>query len=185
VQQQDSDLIRRFLEGDAQALKTIDGWIGRAMWPYRRRLAEELEDVCQDVRLELTRLLRNGEFRGEASLKTYVWRVANHSSLDRVRSQTRWRWIDLEGIRESLERDGVLSLREGIGREVRDLAVRVIREIPQECRRLWGMLVEGLSYSEMSERWGVAEGALRVKVLRCRKKAMAIRERLAGVPPPS
>jgi DNA-directed RNA polymerase specialized sigma24 family protein len=49
-----------------------------------------------------------------------------------------------------------------------------------ECRRLWRMLVDGFSYREMSDEYGVSEGALRVRVLRCRRKALEVRERLLG-----
>jgi DNA-directed RNA polymerase specialized sigma24 family protein len=41
------------------------------------------------------------------------------------------------------------------------------------------MVHAGLSYREMSERLGVAEGTLRVRVLRCREKAVAVRAELA------
>jgi DNA-directed RNA polymerase specialized sigma24 family protein len=40
------------------------------------------------------------------------------------------------------------------------------------------MIHAGLSYREMSSRLGVAEGTLRVRVLRCREKAVAVRAEL-------
>jgi len=40
------------------------------------------------------------------------------------------------------------------------------------------MIHAGLSYKEMSDRLGVAEGTLRVRVLRCREKAVAARGEL-------
>ena len=40
------------------------------------------------------------------------------------------------------------------------------------------MILDGLSYQEMSERLSTAEGTLRVRVLRCRKKAVEARDRL-------
>jgi hypothetical protein len=42
------------------------------------------------------------------------------------------------------------------------------------------MIVAGLSYREMSLRMSVAEGTLRVRVLRCREKAVAVRQELLG-----
>ena len=44
----------------------------------------------------------------------------------------------------------------------------------------WKMIVIGHSYREMSQRLGVAEGTLRVRVLRCREKAVAARHDLLG-----
>jgi DNA-directed RNA polymerase specialized sigma24 family protein len=48
--------------------------------------------------------------------------------------------------------------------------------MPVECQKLWRMIVAGMSYRQMSERLEVSEGTLRVRVLRCRKRAMARRD---------
>ena len=178
MQSQDSGLIRRFLRGDCEAITEIDGWIEHAIWPFRQRLADDWEDLFQDVRLEVTRLLRENVFRGESSLKTYVWRVANHISVDRVRSVTKWKWADIETMEEDLELGGLLSRSHGSRYEDRDLMTRVLRELSEECRELGSLIAAGFSYSEMSRRLHIAEGTLRVRVLRCRKKAAAIRNRL-------
>ncbi|MBI3949148.1 MAG: sigma-70 family RNA polymerase sigma factor [Acidobacteria bacterium] len=50
----------------------------------------------------------------------------------------------------------------------------------QECRQLWGMILDGLSYQQMSQHLNVSEGSLRVRVMRCRKKAVAVRDQLLG-----
>ena len=39
---------------------------------------------------------------------------------------------------------------------------------------LWALLLAGRSYREMSELLGVGEGALRVRVLRCRRRAITL-----------
>lgn len=178
MQSQDPDLIHRFLRGDRDAITEIDGWIEHAIWPYRQRLADAWEDLLQDIRLELTRLLRENIFRGESRLKTYVWRVANHICVDRLRSVAKWKWTDLETIEEDLTCDGLISRSEGSRYEDRDLMKRVLRELSAECRQMWALIVAGFSYSEMSHRMRIAEGTLRVRVLRCRKKAIAIRDQL-------
>ena len=92
----DRDMVTRFLRGDADAVATLDSWISRAAWPYQRRLANRWDDVLQDVRLEVTRLLGEGKFRGESSLRTYLWRVVSHTCLDQIRSQGKWQFTDLE-----------------------------------------------------------------------------------------
>ena len=93
---EDQDMAARFLRGETDAVGTVDGWIARAAWPYQRRLANRWDDVLQDVRLEVTRLLSQGKFRGESSLKTYLWRVVSHTCLDQIRSQSKWQWADLD-----------------------------------------------------------------------------------------
>lgn len=176
----DADLIARFLQGDPGAVATLDEWIGRASRPYRRRLASQWEDVLQDLRLEITRLFQAGTFQGESSLKTYLWRVVNHSCLDQIRARKRWQWTDLETAEHQAAGAMSRPADQGERRETQDLLLRVLQETSKECQELWRMIFEGLSYREMSQRLGVSEGALRVRVLRCRKRAVEIRNRLLG-----
>jgi RNA polymerase sigma-70 factor (ECF subfamily) len=176
----DLDLVARYLRGDREAFGMVDGWISRAAWPYQRRLAGRWDDVLQDVRLEVTRLLGEGKFRGESSLRTYLWRVVSHTCLDEIRAETRWQWADLEVL--ELGAEPVRRQPESLPRrqEDRDLLGRVLDRVPPDCRALWKMIVEGLSYREMSRRMDVAEGTLRVRVLRCRERAQAIRREISG-----
>ena len=44
-----------------------------------RRLADAWEDVLQELRIEVFRLLEKQQFRGDSSLKTYLWRVVSRS----------------------------------------------------------------------------------------------------------
>ncbi len=174
----DAVVVAGYLSGDPEAVSTVDGWIARAAWPYQRRLAHRWDDVLQDVRVEVTRLLQRQEFRGGSSLKTYLWRVVNHTCLDQIRGQTRWQWADLETLDQG---DGpALEPRPSLQRqeEERDLLLRVWGRMSRDCRDLWAMIAAGLSYREMSGKMGVAEGTLRVRVLRCREKAASVRAEL-------
>lgn len=176
----DRDVVARFLRGEPEAVATLDGWIVRAAWPYQRRLANRWDDVLQDVRLEVTRLLGDGKFRGESSLRTYLWRVVSHTCLDQIRAQTKWQWADLDTLDQDDGRAAGPVQPVGDDPVERDLLMRVLDRASQECRELWRMLVLGLSYREMSLRLQVAEGTLRVRVLRCRERAVASRAELLG-----
>src|SRR4028118_276493 len=84
---EDQEMAARFLRGEADAVATVDGWISRAAWPYQRRLVNRWDDVLQDIRLEITRLLSQGKFRGESSLRTHPGRAASPSSRDHTRGE--------------------------------------------------------------------------------------------------
>ncbi|HEX2253835.1 MAG TPA: sigma-70 family RNA polymerase sigma factor [Thermoanaerobaculia bacterium] len=174
----DDQLIERYLRGDSEAVAVVDEWLRRAASSYRRRLREHWDDVLQDVRLEVTRLLRQGKFRGESSLKTYLWRVTGHTCLDRLRARQRSRVVELDSdLTEGDHAEEMAAPPRGWNAE-RDLLLRVLARMDEDCRRLWGMLIEGRSYREMSAETGVSEGALRVRVLRCRKRATEVRDDL-------
>jgi RNA polymerase sigma-70 factor (ECF subfamily) len=173
----DDDLIRRFLQGEAEAIAVIDGWLARAASPYRRRLAFQWDDIRQHVRFETTRLLQQRTFRGESSLKTYVWRIVSHACVDAIRRLQRKPTdpLDLAESREDPRASPFDRVRE---RETADLLMQVVGDAAPECRALWTMLLDGLSYQEMTAQLGVAEGALRVRVSRCRQRAVEARDRL-------
>lgn len=175
----DQELTSGYLQGDPEAVRHVDQWIRKAAFPYRRRLSDEWDDLRQDLRLEIFQLLQKGKFRRESSLKTYVWRVVSHSCLDRCRARSRNREIDID-----LEDVSVLMpprpAAQGSDAIRRNLLLRVLEETSEDCRRLWQMIAQGFSYKEMSAELDVSPGALRVRVLRCRRKAQEVREQLLG-----
>src|SRR6185295_14732092 len=178
---EDRDVVHKFLAGDRQAVATIDAWILRAAWPFQRRLRSRWDDVLQEIRLEITRLLKQGKFRGDSSLKTYLFRVVTHTCLDQVRAQNKHRWEDLDDLEGADQPQATERSPADTGAD-RDLLFRVLDRVPHDCRNLWKMLAAGLSYKEMGDRMGVAEGTLRVRVLRCREKATSARAELfAGI----
>jgi DNA-directed RNA polymerase specialized sigma24 family protein len=57
---------------------------------------------------------------------------------------------------------------------------QIVEQMSGDCRDLWRSIAAGQSYRQMSRQLGVSEGALRVRVLRCRRRALEIRESLKG-----
>lgn len=172
----DEDLISRLLDGDADTIARVRTWIRAAFQAYRKRLGNELEDLEQEILLELTEALREGRFRGSSTLRTYVRTYVHHKGIDRLRALGRRTWVDIESL--ELPAPAPTALEQLSRSEQVAVALRVQERVPQPCRELWQMLRQGLSYREMSRRLGVAEGALRVRVLRCRQRALELREKI-------
>jgi RNA polymerase sigma factor (sigma-70 family) len=160
-----------YLRGEAVAAARVDGWIAGAAGPFRRRLAADWPDLLQEVRLEVLRLLRRSSWRGEARLKTYVWRVTAHTCLDALRRQRRR--PEGEPVETALELSSPdPSPLERVIDDDRALALlTALQAVPAECRQIWDRILRGLGYREISGELGVSEGALRVRAHRCRKHA--------------
>jgi RNA polymerase sigma factor (sigma-70 family) len=176
----DDAIIAGFLSGQREAVDKVDGWIARAASPYQRRLYAQWDDLLQAARMEATRLLRQGKFRGESSLKTYIWQVVNHLCIDHLRALAKTPAIEFETLLEVPASTESSPLEHLLQKESEEILLRVLEEMPESCRELWTMILEGLSYKEMSLRQGVSEGTLRVRVLRCRKSAVALRQQLVA-----
>ena len=165
----------RFLAGDSAAVAAVSGWVRLALAPFRFRLREEVDDLAQQAQLELCIALRRA--KGEPTeLRAFVWRVTVRSAIDRLRSRSRWRFQEL-GDLASPSQAAPLALENLLREESRTLLVRLLAELPRACRDLFQQLFAGLSYSEMARQAGVRDGTLRVRVLRCRRRALALARR--------
>lgn len=175
---EDEAIIAGFLNGESEAIDTVDGWIARAASPFQRRLSAQWDDLLQAARMEVTRLLRQGKFRGESGLKTYLWQVVNHTCINHVRALSRAPAVELENLTELPASAQGSPLEQLLQKESEDMLMSVLEQTPAGCRELWQMILAGLNYKEMSVRQGVSEGTLRVRVLRCRKSAVTVREQI-------
>jgi len=174
----DRRLIAQLLAGDDAAIVAVRGWVVVAIGRYRGRLAGDAEDLEQEVLLDLMESLADGRFRRQSRLATYVHSYARFKCIDRLRALGRRDMVELDD--EAFTAEGPSPLDELTQREGVELAQRVVAALPGDCRRLWEMIADGLSYREMSAATGLAEGTLRVRVHRCRQQALAIRAQLLG-----
>ncbi len=172
----DVRLISRLLDGDPRTVDRIRTWIRAASRPYQARLGSEIEDLEQEILLDVTRALRAGRFEGKSRLKTYVRTIVHHKSIDRLRQQRRRQWLDVEEL--ELPSGDLSPLDEATRSQDTALGLHVLEQMPDSCRELWSMLEQGMRYREMSRRLGVGEGALRARVLRCRRRALELRARM-------
>lgn len=171
----DEGLMRGFLAGEPAAVSRIERWITAAGRPFRTRLQSHWEDVRQDVMTELTRLFREQRFRGEAALVSYVWRISNHTCIRHLRRQQRW-IADGQEILEERRDPGQTAADRLLEQDRVTTIERLVSQLGEECRKLLRRILAGESYEAMSEALGLAAGTLRVRVLRCRRKAMELRD---------
>jgi RNA polymerase sigma-70 factor (ECF subfamily) len=169
---EDAETAAGFLGGEAAAIALVDRWIAGAAAPFRNRLATEWPDLLQEIRLEVFRLLQRSSWRGEARLKTYVWRVATHSSLDAVRRLRRRPVHEPADAEAPLPSRDPSPLDQALEGDTGRRLLAALAAVPEDCRQLWQGILGGLSYREISGQMGVSEGALRVRAHRCRKRAL-------------
>lgn len=173
----DARLIALLLAGDSDGIAQVRAWVAAALGRYRGRLGAEVEDVEQEVMLDLMEALGAGRFRRQSRLETYVFSFARFKCVDRLRALGRRDMVEIEDA--ALTFDAPSALEELARRETEELAARIVAALPAPCRELWEMIADGMSYRQMSDRTGLSEGAIRVRVHRCRQRAIELRQRLA------
>ncbi len=182
-------LVEAFREGKAGAFDAIVRAHQDRVYAFCLRMLSDREDaldVAQEVFLSAYRNLAG--FRGEASLSTWLLRIAANRSLNRIRQRgTRAARevmpIDPQGEGDShfqppgREEDRPDRMVES--RETRKILEAAIANLDDDSRTLVLLSdVEGLSYEELSEAVGIPLGTVKSKLHRAR---MALRKMLAPV----
>jgi len=159
----DADLLILFGKGDEQAFnELVRRHQERVYWVARRVLGthEEADDVVQDVFLRAYEGLRR--FRGDASLSTWLYRIAMNLSLNALRKKRVRRMLHLEELgQEPASRadatDGPL-----LRREEDEALRRAVDALPEKQKQVFILrYYEELSYAEIALILKKSEGGLK------------------------
>jgi RNA polymerase sigma-70 factor (ECF subfamily) len=172
----DDERIRALLAGETSSFAEVRRWVRAAASGYRD--VAETEDLEQDTLAALVVALREGRFRGEASLQTYVRRQVHYTCIDRLRAAKARPTLPIEGL--ELPSPEPSSLGRLVDEERVATALRVLGQLPADCLDLWRGILAGKSYTVLSQERGVSEGTLRVRALRCRRRALETRAALGS-----
>ena len=171
----DQAIIQAFLAGHEGAVESIRTWLEESVWRFRPQLRLPWEDVRQELLLEAFQTLQSGEFRGEARLRTFLWRLAKFRCLNLLRDQRRpGPQPAPEAVLEAAPAFEASPLDRIAERQSTGHLQALMARMPPECRDLWARILEGWSYRRISEDLGVSEGALRVRALKAGGLSMRI-----------
>jgi RNA polymerase sigma-70 factor (ECF subfamily) len=159
--QTDLDLIARWKGGDqraaAQLVERHVGAVGRFAASVGAR--EEVQEIVQDTFVRAFASIDS--FRGDSTLRTWLFTIARRLLLDRRRSERRrGTQVEVEEADAVTEYDPLDSL---IADETRSRMSAAMKRLSPTQREVFVLRVsEGLSYKEIAEAAGTTEGAARV-----------------------
>ncbi len=84
---QNEQLLKRLQEGDERALADLSAQYGAKIYQLAFRYLrnhEDAEEVAQDVLYKVFRKV--GEFRGDAQLSSWIYRITFNAAMSRLRS---------------------------------------------------------------------------------------------------
>ena len=178
----DRELVLRWQGGDESAFEVLVERHQRRVFRLLMRMMgtrEEAEDVSQETFLSLHR--HGKRFRSEARFSTFVYRVAANAALNRRRSLGRARTrTDRFAVTQSAGDNLPYAPRDpedaALGNELSQKVRDALQELTPSLRMPVVLYdIEGLSYGEIAEVLGVAEGTIKSRIHRARK---ALREQL-------
>lgn len=126
--------------------------------------AHAREDLLQEIRLAIWTALPR--FRGESSLRTFLFRVAHNRALTHV--WRRNRNISSEDSEETVDaREGPEAA--AIQAANRSSLMEAIRQLPLPFRQVITLSLEDLSHTEIASVLGISENNVAVRMNRARK----------------
>lgn len=189
--EQDWALVEELREGSERAFDYLISTYQRPIYNFVFRLLEDpadAPDVTQEVFLKVFRNIR--EFRGECSLKTWIYRIAVNeaSNLRRWFSRHRRRELSLDD-----SEDGRTTLAATLAdahetpyeQVLRRERMRALEEALSQVKESFRVAVvlrdiEGLSYEEITQVLQVSIGTVKSRILRGRE---ALRQKLLEAVP--
>jgi len=192
TESRDEDLVAQAKAGNLQAFETLATRHERSIYTVALRITRnetDAEDITQQTFLNAIEHL-NG-FRGEASFRTWVQRIATHAALKILRKRRGLPTVSLDQSAGPADDSGPLPHPEFIAdwrESPRELAERAetARGIQEaldqlsEKHRLVFLLrdVQGFSVKETADALGLSEANVKVRLLRAR---LQLREQLTAV----
>ena len=176
VSRPDAELVARCRAGDVDAFEALYREHAPRIYSLACRMTgspQEGEDLLQEVFLQVHRKLDS--FRGDATLGTWLYRLAMNQCLDFVRSRQARMKMVTDAFEEDGSTDPIAARETPVARL--DLE-RAVERLPQGYRAAFVLHdVEGMDHKQVAEKLGISEGTSRSQVFKARMKLRAF---LAG-----
>lgn len=161
--EEDGALVHRARTGDRAALDALVGRHHRDVYQVAYRVLEDADqaaDVAQDVFIKAIAALDG--FRGDASFRTWLLRIALNTARSAGRTRTRRREVPLEAVSGTLD-GGADPERRALARTEAERAERALASLPEKQRLAVSLRIhQGLSHREIGELTDSSEGSARV-----------------------
>lgn len=174
---EDMDLARRALARDAEAFRAIMRRHNQKLYRLARSIIRndsEAEDIVQET--YVTAFAHLGSFRGEASLATWLSRIAINEALGRLRKKRRTAAVitdepvhDAQVIPFPLNAGDIDPERMMAQRQILALVERATDALPDVYRTVFvARVIEGLSMEETADLLGIKPQTVKTRLHRAR-----------------
>lgn len=172
-------LVEKTLAGDTRAFGILierhQGFIFTIVYRVVKG-REEAEEITQDVFLKAYEAL--GSFRKESKFTTWLYKIAYHKALDKVRGTKQTILMELN---ENLKVPQVQDLEDGLDLMLREERSQLVKSCieklpPQEAALISLYYFEEQSVKEIAEVTGLSEDNIKIKLYRSRKILFSLLE---------
>lgn len=168
-------LIERASRGDPFAFNALMAAHEKRMYAVALRMfgnREDAQDCLQEAMLRIYRSI--GNFKGQSSFATWVYRITMNSCLDELRRKKNKQSTSLDSLLDqgwAPMDEGETPEKHAMRTELRRELKRAIRELPEDMRSAVILRdVQGFSYEEIAQVLNVHVGTVKSRISRAREK---------------
>lgn len=180
------ELIQQLRDGDELAFKSLVGAYQDMVYNTALGIvqnAEDAEDVAQEVFIQVYRSI--DQFKGDARLSTWIYRITTTKALDHIRSRRRKKRFafitSLFGPNDELVHEPVDFQHPGVSldrKEQAALLFRMINQLPDNQKVAFTLhKTEGLSYQEIADVMQLSVSAVESLLFRARQNLRKLLEK--------
>ena len=177
VQENDFELINRFLAGEEVAFNLIvKKYQKKIYWHARQMLGNHLDadEVTQEVLIVIYQKLKSFNF--QSSLYTWIYKIVSTRSLNQIRKKKIKRFFSIDDAENDFELEDHQDIVEDLlNREKLARVNKVLEKIPPKQREIFIMRnYEQLSYEEIAKITGKSVGGLKANYFHALKKVLEL-----------
>jgi RNA polymerase sigma factor (sigma-70 family) len=180
------ELIQQLREGDELAFKSLVATYQDMVYNTALGIvqnAEDAEDVAQEVFIQVFRSI--DQFKGDARLSTWMYRITTTKALDHIRSRRRKKRFafitSLFGPNDELVHEPIDFQHPGVAldrKEQAALLFRTIEQLPDNQKVAFTLhKTEGLSYQEIADVMELSVSAVESLLFRARQNLRKLLEK--------
>ena len=193
---EDFHLVQIAKEGDLEAFEALTTRYERKIYSLALRLLrqqQDAEDVTQQTLLSALENLKG--FRGDASVSTWLLRIATHAALKVIRKRKGLELVSLDAAAEARDENGPVPHPEYIAdwrqspeelvqkNEINHLLDEALAQLDEKHRLVFLLRdMEGFSVKETAAALGLTEANTKVRLLRARLQLRELLTRSLGDP---
>jgi RNA polymerase sigma-70 factor (ECF subfamily) len=173
-------LLDRITARDETAMAEFYRSFGRQVYAFAlRQLSnpDEAEETVIETMMEVWNSA--GRFAGQSQARTWLFGIARHRALDKLRRRGRNEWVDIDELGETLADESGESGFERLAREQRaeHVAYCLERLSPEHRECLHLVFFEELGLAEAAQVQQIPEGTVKTRLFHARKNMKRCLER--------